>query len=73
MAAEAVGPHSRPGALGQGATRDEQPSGPIEHVAGEGEVQRSVCGVDLALRQDADGSPVFGEECHIVHGILSTL
>src|SRR5690606_25975404 len=62
VAAEGVGPDAGPGALGEGAARDEDATRAVDHVAGEGEVQRGVGVMHLALVRGADGGACVVEQ-----------
>jgi hypothetical protein len=66
VAAVGVRPHAGPGTFRQGSARDQDPSGPVAQIAGEGEVQGRPIGVDIA---PCGGSRRFGihvEEHHEV-------
>ena len=62
MPAARVRPHPRPGALGERAARDQQPSVGVEQVARERQMQRRVVGVHAQPRGRSDRPSVLAEQ-----------
>ena len=60
--AAGIAPHARPGRLGGGPLGDQHPSGVVDDVAGEGQVQRRPHAVDVRLRMGPHRPPRSIEE-----------
>src|SRR5690606_29584772 len=71
VAAERVRPHPGPGALGQRAAGEQHVPVLPDHVAGEGQVEWGVAGVDGSSRGHAEGVAVDVDQHDVILGDCS--